>query len=121
MTLHRRELLKDITLSGGGLDLYSQKNVVLRTRRRPSNQWVYPDNTSQRIKVAQELGKLGISLDDAAAALNGSTLDEILGQLSTQPSDKAGEWVSAIITRAAAVPESEPAAAVPASEPATAV
>jgi len=113
LTLHRRELLQETTLSGGGLDFYAQKKVVLRTRGRPSRQWVYPDDTAQRIKLAQELVKLGISLDDAAAALNGATLDEIRGELSTQPADRVGEWVSAIITRQAAVPEiKEPAATV---------
>jgi len=105
--------LQETTLTGGGLDFYALKKVVLRTRGRPSRQWVYADDTAQRIKLAQELGKLGISLDDAAAALNGATLDEIRRDLSTQPADRAGEWVSAIITRAAAVPEiEEPAVAV---------
>ena len=112
MPLHRRELLRDTTLSGGGLDLYAQKKVVLRSRGRPTRQWVYTDDTAQRIRLAQELGTLGISLDDAAAALNGATLDEIRGALSAKPVDRAGERVRAIITRAGAVPEiKEPAAA----------
>jgi DNA-binding transcriptional MerR regulator len=112
LTLHRRELLQATTLSGGGLDFYAQKKVVLRTRKRPTQQWIYAEDTAQRIKVAQELGQLGISLDDAAAALNSAPLHEIEGQLATQPADRAGEWVDAIITRAAATPEiEEPAAA----------
>src|SRR3954468_16366126 len=91
LTLHRRELLKETTLSGGGLDFYAQKNVVLRTRGRATRQWVYADDTAQRIAIAQELGKLGISLDDAAGALNGATLDEIRESLAKQPADRAGE------------------------------
>jgi hypothetical protein len=107
LPLHRRELLQETTLSGGGLDFYAHKKVVLRTRGRPSRQWVYADDTAERIKVAQDLGSLGISLDDAAAVLNGATLEEIRKSLSSQPAERAGEWVTAIIARAAAVPEVE--------------
>src|SRR5437762_7009029 len=91
LTFHRRALLKQTTLSGGGLDFYALKKVVLRSRSRPSRQWVYADDTIQRIKLAQELGTVGVSLDDAAAALNGATLGEIRQELSTQPADRAGE------------------------------
>jgi DNA-binding transcriptional MerR regulator len=107
LTLHRREILHETTLSGGGVDFYAQKKVVLRTRKRPSRQWVYGDDTIQRIQLAQELVKLGISLDDAAAALNGATLDEIRGAISTQPGVRAAELVRAIITRAGTVPKTE--------------
>jgi len=116
LTLHRRELLRETTLSGGGLDFYAQKNVVLRSRKRASQQWVYPDDTPQRIELAQQLGKMGISLDDAAAALNAGSLDEIRDNLKTQPAGTAGEWVNAMVTRAAAVAEVE--VEEPAAEPA---
>jgi hypothetical protein len=105
--------LRETTLSGGGLDLYAQKKVVLRTRRRPSKPWDYADDTAQRIKLAQELGLVGVTLDDAGAALSAATLDEIQDVLATQPADGVGEWVSGIIARAAAIPEiEEPAVAV---------
>jgi DNA-binding transcriptional MerR regulator len=107
LTLHRRALLKETTLSGGGLDFYALKKVVLRTRKRPSRQWVYGDDTIQRIELAQELGAVGISLDDAAAVLSGASLDEIRKELATQPADRAGEWVNAMIARASVVPEVE--------------
>ena len=107
LTFHRRALLKETTLSGGGLDFYALKKVVLRTRKRPSRQWVYDDDTIQRIELAQELGAVGISLDDAAAAFSGASLDEIRQELATQPADRAGEWVSAMIARASVVPEVE--------------
>src|SRR5688500_5308594 len=44
LTLHRRELLQQTNLSGGGLDLFAQKKVVLRTRKRPTREWDYPDD-----------------------------------------------------------------------------
>jgi hypothetical protein len=97
--------LRETTLSGGGLDYFAQKKVVLRTRKRPTRQWDYPDDTVQRIKLAQELGLRGVTLDDAAAALSATTLDEIQKALATQPADRIGEWVSATIARAAKAPE----------------
>src|SRR5438874_11343419 len=104
LTLHRQQILHQTSLSGGGLDFYAQKQVVMRTRGRPSRQWVYTDDTVQRIKLAQQFGALGISLDDAAAALNGATLEQIHEGLSTHPADRIGEWVSAIIAGATAAP-----------------
>jgi hypothetical protein len=110
--------LRETTLSGGGLDYFAQKKVVLRTRKRPSRQWDYPDDTAQRIKLAQELVVRGVTLDDAAAALNATTLDEIRSALATQPADRVGEWVSATIARAAKAPEVKKRSEEPTEEPA---